>query len=94
MSATKKDIKPLKVSAKSPVPGVAGSITKALEEGYRVVEVQTIGAGALNQAVKGIAIARGFVANKGRDLIVKPGFGDAIIEGEVRTQIKCYVSIQ
>lgn len=84
--------KVLKVSSKSPVKGVAGSITKALEEG-NLVEVQTIGAGALNQAIKACAMARGFVGNKGRDLIVRPGFGETIIDGEERTQIKLFISI-
>jgi stage V sporulation protein S len=82
----------VKVSAKSNVKGVAGSITKALEDGY-VVEVTTIGAGALNQATKAIAMARGFVANKGRDAITRQGFGDTIIDGQERTVIKQFVSI-
>jgi stage V sporulation protein SpoVS len=49
--------------------------------------------GALNQATKAIAMARGFVANKGRDLVVRPGFGDTTIDGEERTLIKQFVSI-
>jgi stage V sporulation protein S len=83
---------PIKVSSKSNVKSVAGSITKTLEDG-NVAEVTTIGAGALNQAVKAIAMARGFVANKGRDLVVRPGFGDTTIDGEERTLIKQFVSI-
>jgi stage V sporulation protein S len=82
----------IKVSAKSSVQGVAGSITKALESG-KVVVVSTIGAGALNQAFKATAKARGFVANKGRDLIVRPGFGDTEIDGRELSVLKMYVSL-
>lgn len=83
----------LKVSAKSPVKSVARSITKALEESGTSVEIQVIGAGALNQAIKAVTIARGFVANKGRDLVVRPGFGETEIDGETLTQIKLFVSV-
>lgn len=82
----------IKVSAKSNVKSVAGSITKTLEEG-NTAEVLTIGAGALNQAVKAIAMTRGFVANKGRDAVTRQGFGDVIIDGEERTLIKQYVTL-
>lgn len=82
----------IKVSSKSNVKSVAGSITKTLEEG-NIAEVTTIGAGALNQATKAIAMARGFIANKGRDAVVRPGFGDTVIDGEERTLIKQFVSI-
>lgn len=54
-------------------------------------EVQAIGAGALNQAVKAIAIARGFVAPSGLDLMFVPAFVDVIIEGEERTAIKLLI---
>ncbi|MDQ0286332.1 stage V sporulation protein S [Desulfofundulus luciae] len=54
-------------------------------------EIQAIGAGALNQAVKAVAIARGFVAPHGMDLICIPAFTDIIIDGEERTAIKLIV---
>lgn len=54
-------------------------------------EVQAIGAGALNQAVKAVAIARGFVAPSGLDLMFVPAFVDVIIEGEERTAIKLLI---
>ncbi len=54
-------------------------------------EVQAIGAGAVNQAVKAIAIARGFVAPGGLDLVVVPAFVDIQIEGEERTAIKLLI---
>ena len=50
--------------------------------------MQAIGAGAINQAVKAIAIARGYVAPAGMDLVCIPGFIDITIDGEERTAIK------
>jgi len=55
------------------------------------VEVQAVGAGAVNQAVKAIAIARGFVAPNGLDLVCIPAFVEIDIEGEERTAIKFLV---
>lgn len=60
-------------------------------EGTRGAEIQAIGAGALNQAVKAVAIARGFVAPSGVDLICIPAFTDIQIDGEERTAIKLIV---
>lgn len=54
-------------------------------------EIQAIGAGAVNQAVKAVAIARGFVAPGGIDLVCVPAFTDIIIDGEERTAIKFIV---
>ena len=53
--------------------------------------MQAVGAGALNQAVKAIAIARGFVAPHGIDLVCVPAFADIEIDGEERTAIKLIV---
>jgi stage V sporulation protein S len=86
------NIVPIKVASKSNVKSVAGSITKTLEDG-NIAEVTTIGAGSLNQATKAIAMARGFIANKGKDAVVRPGFGDTTIDGEERTVIKQYASL-
>ena len=55
-------------------------------------ELQAIGAGALNQAIKAIAIARGFVAPHGMDLVCVPAFIDIVIDGEERTAIKLLVT--
>ena len=52
------------------------------------VELQAIGAGALNQAIKGIVIAKGFVAESGLDLVCIPAFTDVTVEGDDRTGIK------
>lgn len=80
----------LKVSANSNPGSVAGALAGVIRE-TRQAEIQAIGAGALNQAVKAIAIARGFVAPQGVDLIVIPAFIDVKIEGEERTAIKLIV---
>jgi len=80
----------LKVSAKSSPNSVAGALAGMLRE-RGSVEIQSIGAGALNQAIKAVAIARGFVAPSGIDLICIPAFIDIIIDGEERTAIKLFV---
>ncbi len=80
----------LKVSAKSNPNSVAGALAGVLRE-RGGAEIQAIGAGALNQAVKAVAIARGFVAPSGVDLICIPAFTDIKIDGEERTAIKLIV---
>lgn len=80
----------LKVSSKSKPNSVAGALANAFRE-KGVVEIQAIGAGALNQAIKSIAIARGYVAPTGKDLSCVPAFSDIIIDGEERTAIKLIV---
>ena len=77
----------LKVASKSDPKAVAGALAGVIREEGRV-EVQAVGAGALNQAVKAVAIARGYVAPSGVDLYCIPGFKDIEIEGEERTAIK------
>lgn len=80
----------LKVSSKSNPNSVAGALVAVIrDKGY--AEMQAVGAGALNQAVKAVAIARGFVAPSGTDLICSPAFTDIIIAGEDRTAIKLLV---
>lgn len=56
-----------------------------------MAEIQAVGAGALNQAIKAIAIARGFVAPSGMDLVCVPAFADIKIDGQDRTAIKLIV---
>ncbi len=80
----------LKVSAKSQPKSVAGALAAVLRE-KNVVEIQAVGAGAVNQAVKSIAIARGYVAPNGIDLIAIPAFSEIEIDGEARTAIKFIV---
>lgn len=80
----------LKVSSKSNPNSVAGALTNVFRE-KGTVEIQAIGAGALNQAIKAIAIARGFVAPSGKNLICIPAFTDINIDGEERTAIKLII---
>lgn len=77
----------LKVSANSQPKSVAGAIAAILRSNQDV-EIQTIGAGAVNQAVKSVAIARGYVAPNGIDLVCVPAFSQSEIEGEIKTGIK------
>jgi len=80
----------LKVSSKSNPSKVAGAIANVFRTDG-IVELQTIGAGSLNQAIKAIAIARGFVAPSGKNLIVIPAFSDITIDGVEKTAIKLIV---
>lgn len=80
----------LKVSAKSSPNSIAGAIAGFVKE-KGAVEIQAIGAGALNQAIKAVAIARGFVAPSGLELICIPAFTEVVIEGEEKTAIKLIV---
>jgi len=80
----------LKVSSKSNPSKVAGAIANIFRESGNV-EIQTIGAGSLNQAIKAIAIARGFVAPMGVNLVVIPAFSDIEIAGEQKTAIKLMI---
>lgn len=77
----------LKVSAISQPKSVAGALAAVLRANSSA-EMQAVGAGAVNQAVKAIAITRGFVAPNGIDLVVVPAFSEITIEGEERTAIK------
>ena len=80
----------LKVSSRSKPTSVAGALAGVIrDQGF--VEIQAIGAGAVNQAIKAIAIARGYVAPSGLDLVFTPAFVDVEIDGEERTAIKLTV---
>lgn len=77
----------LKVSSKSNPNSVAGALTNVFRAKGKV-EIQAIGAGALNQAIKAIAISRGFLAPSGQNLVCIPSFQDIKVDGEERTAIK------
>lgn len=81
----------IKVSSKSISQKVAGSIANSFREGNNEIEIQTVGAGAVNQAIKGIAIARGYVAPLGMNLKCTPAFYDVNIDGKEKTAIKIIV---
>ncbi len=80
----------LKVSSRSSPNSVAGALAGVLRE-RGTAELQAIGAGHLNQAIKAVAIARGFVAPGGMDLVCIPAFTDIMIDGEERTAMKLIV---
>lgn len=80
----------IKVSAESRSPAVAGAIAGVVREHGRA-EVQAIGAGAVNQAVKAVAIARGYLEGDGLNVICIPSFTEVMIEGRERTAIKLVV---
>ena len=77
----------LKVSSRSVPNSVAGAIAGVIREN-KSVEIQAVGAGAANQAIKSVAIARGYLAPIGIDLICIPAFTSIQIDGEERTAIK------
>jgi stage V sporulation protein S len=80
----------LKVSSKSNPNSVAGALAGVIRE-HGSAEIQAVGAGAINQAIKAIAIARGFVSPSGIDLVCIPAFADIVIDGEERTAIKLII---
>ena len=80
----------IKVSARSRSTSVAGAIAGVVRDKNRA-EVQAIGAGAVNQAVKAVAIARGYLALDGLDVICMPEFSEVEIDGQERTALKFIV---
>lgn len=80
----------IKVSAHSSVNAVAGAIANTIREKGKA-EVQVVGAGALNQGMKALIIARGYVAPSGIDLICVPAFIEILINGEPRTAIRLMI---
>jgi stage V sporulation protein S len=84
------EVEVLKVSGKSRPSSVAGAIAGVVRQAGRV-EIQAIGAGATNQAVKAVAIARGYLISSGIDIVCIPAFIDVMIDSEERTAIKLLV---
>ncbi len=83
----------IKVSGTSRTSAVAGAIAGVFREKKRA-EVQAIGASAVNQAVKALVLARGYLAEDGYDVIFIPTFTDVEIDGKVRTAIKLIVELR
>jgi stage V sporulation protein S len=77
----------IKVSAKSRSTAVAGAIAAVIRE-HRYAEVQAIGAGAVNQAVKALAIARGYLTGDEIDIVCTPFFTEVDIDGQERTAVR------
>ena len=80
----------IKVSARSRSTAVAGAIAGVVREHNRA-EVQAIGAGAVNQAIKAMAIARGYLSEDGIDVVFVPFFTETAIDGQERTAIRIVV---
>ena len=80
----------IKVAGTSRTSAVAGAIASVFRENGRA-EVQAIGASAVNQAVKALVLAKGYLAIDGYEVVCYPVFSDVEIGGKVRTAIKFYV---
>jgi stage V sporulation protein S len=80
----------IKVSARSRTAAVAGAIAGVMREAHRA-EVQAIGAGAVNQALKAIVIAKGYLAEEGVEIICIPSFVEVLIDEQERTAIRILV---
>ena len=80
----------IKVSATSRTSAVAGAIAGVIRE-HKRADVQAIGAGAVNQAVKALVLATGYLRNDGIEICCVPEFVDVEIEDKVRTAIKMVV---
>ncbi|MGD8813143.1 MAG: stage V sporulation protein S [Anaerolineales bacterium] len=80
----------IKVSSESRTSAVAGAIAGVVREHNRA-DVQAIGAGAVNQAIKAVAIARGYLQEDGLDVICLPEFTSVDIEGKERTAIRLVI---
>lgn len=89
-AAVKPVVSMLKVAAQSKSTSVAGAIAGVIRDHGRV-EVQAIGAGAVNQAAKAIAIARGYLALEGKDIICIPTFTDVMIGEQEKTAVRFIV---
>lgn len=77
----------IKVSARSRSTAVAGAIAGVIRQ-HRFAEVQAIGAGAVNQAVKALAIARGYLQRDNIDIVCTPYFTEVDIDGQDRTAVR------
>ena len=80
----------LKVSSQSKPSAVAGAIAGVIRDDGRA-EVKAIGAGAINQAIKAVAISRGYLAPAGMDIVCVPAFVDVRVNNEERTAMKLIV---
>jgi stage V sporulation protein S len=80
----------IKVSARSRTASVAGAVAGVVRESGRA-EVQAIGAGAVNQAIKAIAIATGYLADEDVHVVCIPSFTEVMIDDQERTAIKIAV---
>ena len=80
----------IKVAADSRPSKVAGAIARVIRE-HKHAEVQTVGAGAVNQAMKALVLATRYLKEDGINVVFVPEFIDVTIEGNVRTAIKLVI---
>jgi len=80
----------IKVKANSRTAAVAGAIAGVMRE-HKHADIQAIGAGAVNQAVKALVLAKGYLAEDGIPIVCIPEFVDVEIDGKVRTAIKLVI---
>lgn len=87
----------IRISSSTNPKSAAGAISSFLrgdkDTPSQRVEVNACGAGATNQAIKALAIARGYVAQNGKDLVVRPGFTNKDIDGNEKTIIVLFVDL-
>ena len=83
----------IKVKANSRTAAVAGAIAGVMRE-HKHADVQAIGAGAVNQALKALILAKGYLAEDGMEITCSPEFVDVDIDGKVRTAIKLVIDIK
>jgi len=83
----------IKVKANSRTAAVAGAIAGVFRE-HKRAEVQAIGAGAVNQAIKALVLAKGYLAEDGIPIVCLPEFVDVDIDGKVRTAIRLVVELR
>jgi stage V sporulation protein S len=81
------------VGASSPVGKLGSAVAHAVYEG-RDIQLRAIGAGAISQAVKAIAVARGYVAPRGADLLVRVGFADVTMPDKVVTAMTFQIIVR
>lgn len=83
----------IKVSSKSVPNSVAGAIASMIRE-HDKIQIQVIGAAALNQAMKAIAIARGYIIPTGNELVCIPSFHDLMIEEKEITALRLVIELK
>lgn len=93
MTATQNESTELRVANRTPTAELAAAISHAIYDGKKVV-LRAVGAGAVNQAVKGLVVAQQYVAARGLVLMNRPGFVTVTLDGEERTAIVFYVFTQ
>ena len=83
----------IKVSARSRTAAVAGAIAGVIRENGRA-EVQSIGAGAVNQAMKAIVVARGYLGEEDKEIVCIPSFVEVEIDEKERTALRVLVMLK